>query len=101
MPQKHIKKDIKRRLNVYKNEKKNLLYKFLIRSTLFSNEIRQKYQSYFLSKHSINEYSKTRIKNYCIFTSRSKGINKNIKISRITFKKLISKGLLVGIKKSS
>ena len=93
-------KDFKKRMFVYKEEKKNLLLKFVTRSTELPKKLRHWAQIRFLKKSSPN-FSKIRTKNRCIFTARSKSINKNMEISRITFRKLISEGLLVGIKKSS
>jgi ribosomal protein S14 len=93
-------KDFEKRLVVYQMEKKILLLKFIIRSTSLSKNLREKIQQIFFKMPNMN-YSKIRIKNRCIFTSRSKSINKNMKISRITFRKLASNGLLPGIKKSS
>ena len=93
-------KDFNERLIVFKEEKENLLLKFIIRSINLSKNLRIKMQSKFLDKLSFN-YSKTRIKNRCVLTSRGKSINSNLKLSRITFRKLASDGLLLGIKKSS
>ena len=93
-------KDLNKRLVVYKQEKKNLLLKFIVRSTQLSKNLRNKAQNEFLQRYSFN-FSKIRIKNRCIFTSRSKSINSRLKISRITFRKLASEGSLLGIKKSS
>lgn len=42
-----------------------------------------------------------KIKNRCILTGRSKGVLRNFKISRLEFKKLAVKGLLIGVKKAS
>ena len=98
---KQLKKDIKKRLKVYKLEKKKLLLKFIIYSTFFSQKIRQ---NAFDKLHKLNNtaYSyKTQVKNRCIFTLRGRGVLGSFKLSRITFRKLASEGNLVGIKKSS
>ena len=42
-----------------------------------------------------------RFHNYCIFTSRSKSIIRDFKVSRMVFKRLASFGLLHGVKKGS
>lgn len=91
-------KDYKKRLSYYKEEKKILLLKFIIRSLNLPNTLRKKAQKHFNNNLKI---SKIKIKNRCIFTSRSKSINKKMKISRITFRKLASEGLILGLKKSS
>jgi ribosomal protein S14 len=44
---------------------------------------------------------KSRIKNYCIVTGRSKGVFRKMRVSRITFRKLGSEGLFFGLKKAS
>ena len=93
-------KDLNKRLLVYKQEKKILLLKFIVRSTELSKKLRSKAQYDFLKIPSFN-FSKIRIKNRCIFTSRSKSVNSRLKLSRITFRKLASEGSLLGIKKSS
>lgn len=93
-------KDLNKRLVVYKKEKKILLLNFIVRSTQLSKNLRKKAQNRFFSIPSFN-FSKTRIKNRCIFTSRSKSVNSSMKLSRITFRKLASEGSLLGIKKSS
>ena len=93
-------KDLKKRLSVYKQEKKTLLLKFIIRSTKLSKKLRNKAQHNFFKMESF-DFSKIRVNNRCIFTSRSKSVNSRIKLSRITFRKLASDGLLLGIKKSS
>lgn len=93
-------KDFNKRLLVYKQEKKTLLLKFIIRSTKLSKNIRSKAQNKFIKMPSL-DFSKIRVNNRCIFTSRAKSVNSSMKLSRITFRKLASEGLLLGIKKSS
>ena len=44
---------------------------------------------------------KTRIKNYCLITARSKGVLRPYNISRMMFKYYASFGYLKGIRKSS
>lgn len=44
---------------------------------------------------------KTKIKNYCIISGRSRSVLKKYKISRITFRILNNDGLFFGIKKAS
>jgi len=44
---------------------------------------------------------KTRIKNYCIVTGRSRGVYKKMRVSRIFFRQLGSEGFFFGLKKSS
>lgn len=93
-------KDYNKRLNFFKEEKKILLLKFIIRSTILPKYIREKAQNCFSKWFNFN-FSKVKIKNRCIFTSRARSINQKMKMSRITFRKLASQGLLLGTKKSS
>lgn len=44
---------------------------------------------------------KSRIKNYCIITGRSRGVFKKLRVSRISLRKLGSDGLFFGLKKAS
>ena len=44
---------------------------------------------------------RTKIKNRCVITGRSRGILRKFKVSRLTFKELSSRGELMGVRKSS
>lgn len=44
---------------------------------------------------------KTRIRNYCIITGRARGVFSFVKVSRIIFREVGSKGLFFGLKKAS
>lgn len=46
-------------------------------------------------------FSKSKIRNYCLLTGRSKGILPSFKISRIKFREIAEKGLLPGVRRSS
>lgn len=46
-------------------------------------------------------FFKTKIKNYCIITGRSRGLYRKFKVSRIAFRDLGIEGLFFGLKKSS
>jgi ribosomal protein S14 len=93
-----ILRDIKRRKLSAKWEVKRLEYKYLLTSISFKPykySIQKK-----LDKLPINS-SKTRIKNRCIFTGRSKAVYKDFKLSRIVFRELALSGQLPGIRKAS
>lgn len=95
---KNLKKDKINRFLVKKTEKQRLLLKYLINNLLISKKIRRKAQI------RINDYSygyRSQISNRCILTGRGRSILSYFRLSRITFRKLASKGLLRGIKKSS
>jgi ribosomal protein S14 len=44
---------------------------------------------------------KSRTKNYCIITGRSRGVFRKMRVSRISFRKLGSEGFFFGLKKAS
>jgi len=44
---------------------------------------------------------KTNIKNFCIFSGRSRSVYRKFKISRILFRFLGNKGFILGLKKNS
>jgi ribosomal protein S14 len=46
-------------------------------------------------------FSKSKIRNYCHLTGRSRGILPEFKFSRIKFRELADKGLIPGIRRSS
>jgi len=92
-------KDIQIR-NCYKDTE--LFQKVLKSLFLYNNDrslqlIIHKYSIFKLS----NETYKTRIKNYCIITGRSRGILRKFRISRILFKYLGFKGIFFGLRKAS
>jgi len=93
-------RDQKRRAQLFKFELKRLQLKALIqdRRSLSSN-LRYEY-SLQLSKLPRNS-SKTRVRNRCILTGRSRSVYKQFRVSRIVFRNLASQGLIMGIKKTS
>jgi small subunit ribosomal protein S14 len=97
---KQVLKDIQKRLKVFKEEKKRLLLKFIIRSTNLNKNLTKKAFTSLMFSNTLKGY-RTQIKNRCIFTSRGRSIYSSLKISRITFRKLVSEGSLLGIRKSS
>lgn len=46
-------------------------------------------------------FSKSKIRNYCHLTGRSKGILPPFRLSRIKFRELADKGLIPGVRRSS
>lgn len=90
-------RDIKKRKNFKKFEKKKKILKALI----YNKSINKKEKKIIFSKFyniPINS-SKIRIKKRCILTNRPKGILSFFKISRIKFRELASKGNLPFLKK--
>lgn len=91
--------DLKRRLIVAEHESLRLQYRAIIHDRTLPYETR----ALFMSKLSAlpRNSSKTRIRNRCIITGRSRGILKQFRISRIVFRELAWKGVLAGIHKAS
>ncbi|SRR5213080_3201120 len=92
-------KDSNKRQLVAKNELARLKYKSIIKNQSLPPGIRYKFILK-LNKLSRNS-SKTRIKNKCILTGRSRGIYSMFRLSRIKFRELASQGMLPGVKKAS
>lgn len=97
-----ILKDKALRNHYFKNELSTICYKFLIsnfklkqNSIFFFNLINFNFFHLFLSKNSRNK-----IHNYCIITGRGRGILTFFRLSRITFRNFVGKGLLAGIKRA-
>jgi len=101
MQKNKLKKDIKKRLNVQIGEKKKLLLKFIIYSTALPKKIREKAFNMLLLYINNTRCYKTQINNFCIFSSRGRGVLGSFKISRIVFRRLALSGSLLGIRKSS
>lgn len=92
-------RDHTRRLLMAKYELKRTQYKAICEDQTLPNTIR--YDSCVkLSKLPRNS-SKTRIRNRCTLTGRSRSVYKRFRISRIVFRELASQGALCGIYKSS
>jgi small subunit ribosomal protein S14 len=93
-------RDLKRRKQFAKFEMKRLHLKALTcdRRSL-SSDLRYEY-SMLLSKLPRNS-SKTRIRNRCILTGRSRSVYRLFRFSRIVFRDLASHGEIPGVQKSS
>ena len=92
-------RDAARRLLAAKYELKRMHYRALLQDRNLPSSIRQKFVS-FLSALPRNS-SKTRIRNRCIITGRSRSIYSQFRMSRIVFREMASNGLIPGIYKSS
>nr|NP_943670.1 ribosomal protein S14 [Chara vulgaris]AAP92193.1 ribosomal protein S14 [Chara vulgaris]QXT44739.1 ribosomal protein S14 [Nitellopsis obtusa]WAK98773.1 ribosomal protein S14 [Chara vulgaris] len=92
-------RDQKRRLLVAKYELKRMQYKAICQDRALPNQIRYEY-TLKLAKLPRNS-SKTRVRNRCILTGRSRSVYKLFRVSRIVFRELASRGALYGINKSS
>lgn len=93
-------RDQKRRAQLLQFELKRLQFKaFTQDRRSLSSELRYEY-SLLLAKLPRNS-SKTRIRNRCILTGRSRSIYKQFRVSRIVFRNLASQGFIMGVKKAS
>lgn len=93
-------RDQKRRAQLLKFELKRLQFKALTHDRRsLSSDLRYEY-SFEFSKLSRNS-SKTRIRNRCILTGRSRSVYKQFHVSRIVFRNLASQGFIMGVKKAS
>lgn len=86
----------KKRRNLFKEyEEKRLVLKSLQRLNPLDTRIQQ----------SLNDLphnsSKTRIRNRCVLTGRSRSVWRSFRISRIQLRKLALEGVLMGVKKAS
>ena len=86
------------RLNCQKYELKKIMFNYLLR-------IKKTHYNHKKILFYIQQYGKksslSMIKNICVFTSRSRGVLKFFKLSRMKLKELGSMGLIPGLKKSS
>ena len=80
-------------------EQKRIILKRIYTDLSLSKNLRLR--AFFQFKTINKNSSITRLNNRCIFTNRSRSIYKKFKLSRLIFRQLALKGLLVGIKKSS
>ena len=94
-----IKRDQKIRCLVKNLELKRLGYKYLINCFFLDKSIRNLY-IYKLNDLSRNT-SKTRLKNRCVISGRSRSVLNFCKLSRICLRELANNGLVSGIVKSS
>ena len=94
-----VERDKKRRILYKQFEPKRRVLKSIIYNHGISNEQRSEAQSA-LCKLPRNS-SRTRIKNRCVVTGRSKGVYKYFKISRIQLRNLALNGKIGGYSKVS
>jgi len=95
---KHLNKDKIQRQNFLKMELKNTYNKAVFSNSQISPQGRWLMNLRFTDLKP--EYSSVKIKNYCLFTGRSRAIYKKFKISRIMLREKSPKGLLPGVVRS-
>tara|TARA_B110000967_G_scaffold188319_1_gene210988 strand:- start:3511 stop:3807 length:297 start_codon:yes stop_codon:yes gene_type:complete len=91
-------KEKKKRKIAYFNENTQLILKSIVYNEKLVSSVR--WNAALLLFDSLKTGSKTKINNKCILTKRSTGVNSRLRISRIMFKRLASKGLISGLKKN-
>lgn len=94
-----IEKDKKRRILFEQYEKQKLVLKALVKDKRLPYSLRLMYKLDLLNFY--KNSSKTRIKNRCVFSGRSRGILKNFRMSRLMFKTNVLRGFITGIRKAS
>lgn len=94
-----IQRDQRRRLLFSQFETKQIQHKALLQDALVKNSIKRELS---LRMHKIpRNSSKSRVRNRCTLTGRSRGILRTFKMSRIRFRELASQGVLNGVSKAS
>jgi len=98
--------NIKIRKSYYAFELIKKSNKFLSRQLLNSlPNNKQKRCLYVVMKHLntkvSSDASKSQLKSQCVMTGRNKSINKNYSLSRLSFRSLLSYGIIPGYKKST
>lgn len=81
-----------------KKELKQISYKYLIFNKQVKKELKR-VLNYFSIKN-MPKYFKTRIRNYCIISENPRWVFQKIYYSRQEFKKAVTVGIFMGIKKA-
>jgi ribosomal protein S14 len=97
MKQRRYFKDVNKR-KIYKNTE---LIQRVIK--IFSIVLNTNILKWILFEYINNKFNnfKTKLKNFCVISGRSKGVIKKFKISRIVLRELSFKGGVFGLKKAS
>jgi len=95
-----IKKDIKKRKFVVKNEFKLIMLKYQLSSNKLNKKIKLLFHYKFLKNFHLDS-SKTRLVNLCRETGRSHWILREFKLSRMSFRKFADQGLFNGVRRAS
>lgn len=92
-----LKKDYQKRLNYKQLEIKRLQYLAIKNNSILPLSIRQKAEEELVKLNG----QRSKIRNRCVLTGRSRAIIKEWKISRIKFKLLADQGLIPGVRRAS
>lgn len=90
----------KKQSNFYKNERRLLMFKYVLTSWRSSMELKYWFYLKFLKSNPFF-YTFTKIKNFCVFTGRSRSVKRFTNLSRLQFHKLAHHGEFAGISKST
>nr|YP_004339008.1 ribosomal protein S14 [Coccomyxa subellipsoidea C-169]ADY75450.1 ribosomal protein S14 [Coccomyxa subellipsoidea C-169] len=92
-------RDQNRRQLCKRQELRRIEYKSIIQDLSLPHEVR--FKSLQLLNSLNRNGSPTRLRNRCIATGRGRGVYRFCKLSRISFRRMASQGLLMGVTKSS
>jgi small subunit ribosomal protein S14 len=93
-------KDTAKRIAAYQVEKNKIFYKYIFYNCNFNKKVRENAYKHF-NFYSASFKQRNRVKLRCILSGRSRSNSVEYGLSRITFRNLISFGLIPGIRKSS
>ena len=81
-----------------KNEIRQLSFKYLLFNSVVSRDLKKILNFFYLNN--FGKYFKTAIVNYCIISKNPRWVFKKIFYSRQEFKKAVTKGTFMGVKKA-
>ena len=74
----------------------------VLKSIVFNKKTKRLTKMYFVLKLNKSSYKyPTKLRNYCLFSGRSRSVYKQYKLNRVVLKSFINKGLISGSIKSS
>ena len=94
-----LKKNLKHRKNYKQNYKNRWLINFILKNEKIDHKT--KYWNYLVLNKRYKNSSSTFLKNRCIETNKSRGINRITQLSNASFKSYFSKRKITGFKKAS
>jgi small subunit ribosomal protein S14 len=95
-----MEKDLNVRKHFLKEEHLHLIQRSLLKNQLLTRPLRVTLTANWSNNKPFKSY-KSRIKNYCILTGRSRSYIRFFRLSRVKMRELASRGILFGISKAS
>jgi len=95
-----MEKDLKVRKRFFKDESAHLVRRSLLKNQRLSLSLRNVLTNKWTYEKQFNSY-RTRIKNYCVLTGRSRSYIRFFRLSRVKMRELASRGNLFGVSKAS